>query len=511
MTFSPNSHNKTRNQDFDICPDKPLNPNRLTVLLENFEQLCLSDRAWEKIHFAHNEFVKTAQSQTPIYGETTGFGPFVRHFSGHGGNKHARHLLAHLGAGSGEDSPDEVVRAAMILRLNALVQGYSGTSPSIVSTYLKLLQEGYVASVPVTGSVGASGDLIPMASIAGLLAGYGSARKKGERIDGTVVQKELGITEDPFQYGRDALSLVNCTSFSTAWAILALNKAKRLLHHAEQSTAILMALVGARQSSLDPRLHEVKGQIGQIESANNIRAILNEMNGKEDSSRELQEVYSIRCAPQILGAVRDQLEYAELILCREMNSVNDNPVVFEANNKSPMAGIAHGGNFFAQHVAFVSDAINSTITQMGILAERQLDLMVTPSRNNDWPLLLSWQEGAMSGLAGAQIGASALLAEMRAQSQSYANSSVPTNAGNQDIVPMATNAARQSYEQSKRLSVLISTLYIALNQVNALKKAGKIKGIPIDFPVGTPIFEPIIEDRPLREEINKTAHEIWSF
>jgi len=490
---------------FILCPSQALTPKKLVELVKHYDKLALSDLAWETIQQAHSEFKKIVESGTPIYGETTGFGPFVQHLSGQVGHKHARHLLAHLGAGSGAETPDEVVRAAMILRLNTLTQGHSGTSPEVVGLYLKILTDGYVASVPITGSVGASGDLIPMASIAGLLAGYGKATKDGETLDGLIVQKALGLQADPFLYGRDALSLVNCTSYSTAWAILALERGKKLLADSEISTAVLMAQLGARQSSLDPRLHEARGQIGQIKSAENIRNWLNEFGAKEDETRELQEVYSIRCVPQILGACRDQLAYSEEILKREMNGVDDNPLTFEYDQNQPESGVAHGGNFFAQHVAFTSDAINSALTQIGILVERQLDLMVTPSKTDNWPLLLSWEVGSMSGLAGVQIGASALLAEMRAQSQQYANTSIPTNAGNQDIVPMAANAARQAYEQTQRLAVLIASLTIAFSQVNALKEAEKITGKVIPIPNELPSFDKIDEDRPLRDELSIAA------
>lgn len=488
-----------------LCPSQQLTPKKLVELSRNYNEVTLTALAWETIEKAHEAFKKTVHSGTPIYGETTGFGPFVRHLSGHGGKKHARHLLAHLGAGSGPDTPDDVVRAAMILRLNTLIQGHSGTSPHVVQHYLTLLKKGYVASVPVSGSVGASGDLIPMASIAGLLAGYGKANLNGEAIEGSKVQQDLGLHADPFLYGRDALSLVNCTSYSTAWAVLALHKAKKLLEDTELSTAVLMAQLGARQSSLDPRLHQARAQVGQIKSAQHIREWLKEMHASEDDSRELQEVYSIRCVPQIIGACRDQLTYAEEILIREMNGVDDNPLTYEADLENPKNGVTHGGNFFAQHVAFTADAINAAITQLGILAERQLDLMVTPSKLTDWPLLLSWDVGSMSGLAGVQIGASALLAEMRAQSQHYANSSIPTNAGNQDIVPMAANAARQAYEQTERLAVLLASLAIAFSQVNALKEAGKIGGKAVTIPKRLPVFDPIQEDRPLREELNRAA------
>ena len=173
------------NTDTELCSLKPLSIERLVYLVRHFKDLSISELALERLHKSHADYEQAKESGKAVYGETTGFGPFVKFDSGESpGARHAKHLLAHLGAGYGEDAPEEVVRAAMILRIQALIQGNSGIHPPIVQAYLKILTEEYVPSVPITGSVGASGDLVPMASIAGLLVGYGSAYKDGDKLSG---------------------------------------------------------------------------------------------------------------------------------------------------------------------------------------------------------------------------------------------------------------------------------------------------------------------------------------
>jgi len=466
----------------------------------------ISDDSWKAIRRSHGAYKLILESGAEIYGENTGFGPFVR-FNTHSSDSRAKaqHLLAHLGAGSGPDTPELVVKAAMLLRLKTIGMGHSGTNPELVEAYLRLLHSDYVPCVPVTGSVGASGDLIPMASIAGILVGYGSASRSGQRIDAKQVIGDLGISTSPIRYARDSLSLVNCTSFSTAWAALAVVRAQALLRHAECATSHLMALVGARMNSLAAPIHRLKRHPGQQVSAANILRDLNQIGHRENPSRPLQEIYSIRCAPQLLGACRDQLDYAEVTLNNEINAVDDNPIVGQETNSTGLAEIYHGGNFFGQHIAFAADAINAAVTQIGVLVERQIDLLVTPTNYHEVPLLLAWDAGRMSGLAGLQIGASALVAEMRGQCQAYATTSIPTNAGNQDVVPMAANAARQAFEQTDRLSTLIAQLCLCVSQLNALIAEGKASGNQIRLLPQLPHFDPLVEDRPIRDEIERAA------
>jgi len=391
----------------------------------------------------------------------------------------------------------------MIARAQAVAQGHSGLAPDVFIQYLRVLQRGIVPAVPTIGSVGASGDLIPLAHIARVLTGEGRVLDDGVARPAAPALNAAGLSVTDLS-GRDALALVNGTSFMTAYAALALARTQRLLQRAEALTAWIYQALGATTQPLDPRLHQARGHRGQRESAAAIRAALNDLGGTPEAGRHLQEIYSIRCAPQIVGACRDQVNYVRRMVETELNGVNDNPVFCPASDAGPARAL-HGGNFQGQQIAFAADALNAALTQTALLAERQLDALLTPSVNGGAPLLLAWTPGATSGLAGAQITATALAAEMRTATQAHGVSSIPTNGGNQDIVSMGTLAARRAYEQTSRLAHILATLGLALAQLHALRAGGHADGPESPPPAWMPPFEPIVDDRPLRAEVEQLA------
>ncbi|MBC8138902.1 MAG: aromatic amino acid lyase [Fibrella sp.] len=454
---------------------------------------------------------------TPLYGTTTGFGPFVQFTSNgegdeKGGHEHGAGLIAHLGAGWGPVGEPwtsaDVVRAVMLVRTNTLAQGMSGIRPGVAERYLNMLTGGIVPCVPPVGSVGASGDLIPLAHIARVLTGDGPVFYKGRIVPSTDALAAIGIAPLALE-GRDALALTNGTAFLSGIAALAVARAERLTRCAERLTGWMYATLGARADALDPRLHAARGHAGQKTSARHIReetiAIARGDNW-EDATRPLQEIYSLRCAPQILGACRENLDHARRLVETEINGVTDNPLLLEDSEASLSAVALHGGNFQGQQVAFAADALNAALVQMAVLAERQIDALVSPSRTNDnAPLLLSWRPGAFSGLAGAQITATALVAEMRAHCHAHATYSIPTNGGNQDVVSMGTLAARMALAQTERLAAVLAVLAMALAQLTFLREEGLAAGHAVCLPVWMPRFEPIREDRAVYTDIQRLS------
>jgi histidine ammonia-lyase/tyrosine ammonia-lyase len=256
---------------------------------------------------------------------------------------------------------------------------------------------------------------------------------------------------------------------------------------------------------LDPRLHRARGHAGQIQSAEAIRQEAERGGEWEDATRPLQDIYSMRCAPQVLGACRENLDYARQLIETEMNGVNDNPLIFSAEASGREPAVAHGGNFHAQQVAFAADALNAALTQAGMLVERQIDALLDPRINGNAPLLLAWEPGATSGMAGAQITATALAAELRMNCQSYATSTIPTNGGNQDIVPMGTLAARKAYAQTELLAPILAVAGMALVQLNFLRERGRATGNALLLPDWMPSFEPFENDRALHPDIERIA------
>lgn len=434
-----------------------------------------------------------------IYGVTTGFGPLVDFDSDDRGNtSHGSGLLAHLSAGAGALAPRLVARATCIARMQSLAQGYSAIRPETLDAFATLIARDLTPAIPVIGSVGASGDLTPLAHAARVLTGTGRVLHN----DGTAHSAQAALDAAGLEAteldGRDALAIVNGTAFMSAYAALAVARAERLTHHLERLTGWIYRLLRSELQALDPRLHAARGHNTQAESAAAIRAeATRDGVYQRHPDRSLQEPYSIRCAPQIIGACRDQIRHARSVIERELNGVNDNPVVIAGDEPA----VLHGGNFQGQQVALAADTLNGAITQLGVLAERQIDLLLTPHQNSDAPLLLAWTPGATSGLAGAQITSTALVAELRHNAQMSGTASIPTNGDNQDVVSMGTLAARTAFEQSDRTAPILAVLGIALSQLTHLRRAERAPGPVCAPPPWMPSVDPIIDDRPLRQEI----------
>ncbi len=438
-----------------------------------------------------------------IYGLTTGFGPHVQSRAGEDAQLQGENLIAHLAAGAGPDAPRPLVRAMIAARCRTLAQGCSGVAVEAAEALLDLLERDVCPAVPMIGSVGASGDLIPMAHVAQVLTGAGEVLETDGRRR-PALEALAGAGLKPVRLSaRDALGIVNGTSFMTAAAALAACRADRLVARAEDLTGWTHRALGARRQSLDPRLHAARGHAGQIDSAARIAAA---SAGEENPSRPLQEVYSIRCAPQILGACREQLAYARRLIETELAGVTDNPVIC-GDPLDP--AVLHGGNFQGQQIAFAADAINSAVTQTANLIERQLDAICNPEITGG-PLLLAWSSGATSGMAGAQITATAMLAELRRNAQPGAVASLPTNGRNQDIVSMGAMAARVAYEQTERAAAVLAIHAIGLTQLAHLQTHGRAPGEAAAPPAWLPEIMGFEADRPLRADTARLAEALLS-
>ncbi len=443
---------------------------------------------------------QAADAGAGIYGLTTGFGPLAAHAAHADRVQQGAALLAHLGVGAGPPAPAIVVRATLLLRIAALAQGRSGVSLEALEACARLLAAAGAPAIPEVGSLGASGDLIPLAQIARRLAGEGDWLRSEGLVPARDILTELGLAP-PQLSARDALALVNGVSFSAARAALSLARTGRLLARAEQLSGLLYRVLGARPEALDERLHAARGYPGNVQSAGAIRAGAGMFT---PLARPFQEIYSIRCAPQILGACRDQLAGARVMLEGGLGGADDNPLCFVSDAGGAPA-ILHGGNFYGQHIAFVADALNAILAQIALLADRQLDALLNPAQSGA-PPMLARSPGGESGLAGLQLTATALAAEARSRAMFHSLQSIPTNGGNQDIVPMAALAARTAYEQTERAAGALGALAIALLQLDDLKLAGLAGPAPPENRIyakaeGLPEFAPLAGDRPLDSDL----------
>lgn len=454
------------------------------------------------------EALQTLQANdTPIYGISTGFGPLVRHAGAHTPQARAESLVNHLATGTGPYATPPVVRTLMMLRLHTLSQGHSGIRRSVLQALQAAINASLVPAVPTIGSVGASGDLTPLAFVARALTGAGHClRPGGDRMEAATALREAGLSAVELD-ARDALGLVNGTSFMTAYAALACARAARLCAAAEAHTGWVFRLLGARLDPLAPALHAARGHEGQVQSAAAIREAAQHPDDPYTplGDRPLQEIYSLRCAPQVLGACREQIQYATRLVETELNGVSDNPLLFTDPPR-----VHHGGNFQGQQVAFAADALGAALTQIGVLMERQLDLLLTPAQNGGAPPLLAWTPGTTHGFAGAQLTATALVAELRQRAQATATASIPTNGGNQDVVSMGTLAARTAYEHTPHVARILAVHGMAALQLRHLQRAGKAAGTAPDPPAHWPAMDPVQTDRPLHDELNAFADTLLS-
>ncbi|WP_228688194.1 aromatic amino acid ammonia-lyase [Amycolatopsis keratiniphila] len=434
----------------------------------------------------------------PVYGATTGFGPLVIFEGRDSATEQCDNVLQHLTVGQGADLPVPIARASVLVRALSLAQGLSGASVSTVDALCRMLSTGFAPAIPTWGSVGASGDLVPLAHAVQSLRGVGHAFVDGERMPAADALAAVGLT--PLELdGRDALALVNGTSVTTAAAGLAALSAQRSVKVAIALTAALADLLGAVPAFLAPSLLKAFGHPEVATTGEDLAWWLNETTPSQD--RPLQEPYSIRCAPQLLGAARSAIGWSTQTVSQDLRGVSDNPLFFPDEDL-----VAHGGNFFGQPSAFASDLLSSAVTQIGNLAERQIDMLVDPGRNGGRPPMLAAEPGRHHAIQGLQVLSTSLVVAMRRACTPAAMQSVPTNLHNQDVVPFGTQAALTAYEQAQKLRLLHGALGVAVRQAAHLddraSTASRCTGLVAAL---SEEIDPITRDRPLDEDIRVAA------
>ncbi|MFK0118063.1 histidine ammonia-lyase [Streptomyces sp. NPDC090994] len=441
----------------------------------------------------------------PVYGATTGFGALVGYAGRADEADQCDNTLAHLGAGQGPDLPHDVTRAALLLRTWSLAQGHSGVSAETVDRLAAMFATTFSPAVPRYGSVGASGDLIPLAYATQALRGRGHAYLDGRRLPAADALTAAGLTPLALD-GRDALALVNGTSVTTAALALARDTVRAAHRALTDLSCLLTDLLGCDPGFLDAALLRAYGHPGAAVVGTRMRHTL--AGTSPSGTRPLQEPYSIRCAPQLLGAAEDALGYVDGVVAADLAGVSDNPLFF-ADGDSDGGGegrVVHGGNFFGQPAAFAADLLASVTAQLGNLAERQLDLLVDPARNGGLPPMLATAPGVQHGLQGVQLATTAFVAEIRRAAAPAAMQSLPTNLHNQDVVPFGTQAALRSYDMAGLLGLLCGSLAVGLRQavhVGARRPTAPRCAQLLDALAET--VPPVEPDRPLDADVRAAA------
>ena len=404
----------------------------------------LSDEAREKMRAAR-ELVERAAHGTRehTYGINTGFGRFVsRSIPEEQTEELQLRLLRSHACGVGDPYPDTIVRAAMLLRANALAKGNSGARIETVELLLECLARGVIPVVPSRGSVGASGDLAPLAHLALPLVGEGEAYVDGERRSGSDALAEVGLQPTRLA-AKEGLSLVNGTQFMAAYGALGVMRAQRLAKAADIACALsLEALQGSRTSFL-PQIHRLRPLRGQAQSAANVIVQL-EGSAIIEAHKwcdKVQDAYSLRCAPQVHGAARDLLEYVEGTVVVELNAATDNPLVLVEDEL-----LVSNGNFHGQPVAFALDALAMACSELANISERRLERLVNPNLSDGLPAFLTVDGGLNSGFMIPQYVAASLVSENKSLCHPASVDSIPTSAGQEDHVSMGNAAALKAWQ-----------------------------------------------------------------
>jgi histidine ammonia-lyase len=400
-------------------------------------QVELAPEASERVERSRALVDRVAAGEAPAYGINTGFGTLAEVRIDRKDLKTLqRNLLVSHAAGVGQPLPLSEARALLLLRCNVLAKGFSGIRPRTLQLALDMLNRDVVPVVPERGSVGASGDLAPLAHLALVLIGEGEAFHRGERMAGGEALKRAGLTPVELE-AKEGLALVNGTQAMCAVGTLALLRAEALAEAADLAGAMtLEGLLGSHRPFL-PVIHAARPHPGQLAVAEHLRRLLagSEIVESHAHCSKVQDPYSLRCMPQVHGAARDALAYVRRVLSVEVNSATDNPLVFPGEDL-----IVSGGNFHGQPVSLALDVLAIALTQLATISERRVEQLVNPSLSG-LPPFLARNSGLNSGFMLAQVTAAALVAESRVLSHPASVDSIPSSAGREDHVSMGMIAA----------------------------------------------------------------------
>jgi len=463
----------------------------------------LSDSARARMRASRQVVETAAASPSRTYGVNTGFGRLVtKTIPPELADELQIRLLRSHACGVGDPYPDEIVRAALLLRANALATGHSGTRVEVAELLLECLARGVLPRVPSRGSVGASGDLAPLAHLALPLIGEGEAWFDGELLPGGEALARAGL--EPLRLrAKEGLSLINGTQFMAAFCALGVVRARRLAAAADIACALSLEALEGSRTAFSPAVQALRPLRGQAESAENVLLLL-EGSAIMDSHRwcdRVQDAYSLRCAPQVHGASRDLLRYIEETVAVELNAATDNPLVLLEEGE-----IVSAGNFHGQPVAFALDALAMAVSELASISERRTERLVNPSLSDGLPAFLAADGGLNSGFMIPQYVAAALVSENKALAHPASVDSIPTSAGQEDHVSMGNAAGLKAWQVVGNAERAVAIELLAGSQaVEFLAPLAPGRGSEAARRFVRTLSARVVEDRPLSRDIEGVA------
>ena len=428
--------------------------------------VAIAPDAWARVAVSADVVDKVIRERRTVYGVNTGFGSLARtRIPDRDVVELQRRLVLSHAVGTGPLLEDRVVRLILAVKANALARGHSGVRQPLIEALLALLNAEVYPAIPAKGSVGASGDLAPLAHLSAALIGTGEMRVKGKLIPAAEGLKRAGLK--PLQLAaKEGLALLNGSQVSTALALAGLFAAQDVFAAALTAGALSTDAAAGSDTPFDPRIQAVRGQPGQARAAASLRALLagSGIRASHLDCDRVQDPYSLRCQPQVMGAVLDHLDFAAGVLEREANAVSDNPLVFPEEDE-----ILSGGNFHAEPVAMAADVIAIALAEIGSLSERRIALL-TDAKMSGLPAFLVPEPGLNSGFMIPQVTAAALVSENKGLAHPASVDSLPTSANQEDHVSMATYAARRLTDMSRNAAVVVAIELMAAAQGVDLRK-----------------------------------------
>ncbi len=497
------------------------------VLDNQDSQVSVTPEAMENVRSSRS-FLEQEMEKQIIYGVNTGFGPMAQHIIN---TKKARELQANLvrshAVGFGSPLESKVVLAAMIIRLNTLANGYSGVSEDLLTNLQNLINHRIIPVVPKRGAVGTSGDLVRLSHIALAVIGEGEVFYNGKRVKASTALKQSGLKPYSLKE-KEGLSLINGTSFMTGVAAVLCEETEDLYNLAVQNGAYALELICAHDDSIALELHRVRSEPGQKYVAKTLRNILkssqllrkrhlenngNEVNGEQQDVHEIadivQEIYSFRCIPQVLGPMYGTLQGTKKTVEREMNAVTDNPVVDWKNKR-----FLHGGNFHGDIISSRVDQLKMTLVKLTMLSERRINFFLHSKVNQMFPPFLNLEQpGLTLGLQGMQFVATSTTARNQSLAYPHYVHSIPTNADNQDVVSIGTDSALMAREVVQNAFTVLAIELVTLAQATdygeySQKISSNSKKLYDNLRT---IFPKIQKDRVLVNEIEKLQKHVRQF
>ncbi|MHC5078009.1 MAG: HAL/PAL/TAL family ammonia-lyase [Planctomycetota bacterium] len=482
-----------------------LDGNHLTIdvlkrVARDREPVSLSPEAVERINKCRGFLEKRIQAREIMYGVNTGIGEFSEVvLTDEQVGQFQRYLIYNHAAGIGKPLPEDVVRAAMVSRINVHCHGKSGCREKITQTLVAMLNRGVTPVVCRKGSVGACGDLAPMSQLALVLMGEGEAFFEGERLPGPEAMKRAGIPTVALQ-ARDGLAVINGSNIIAGMGALELYDAERWLKQAEITCAMTLEALTANLKPYDVRLHKLRGFPGAVTSAENIMKVIEGSDLKKGMKVKVQDAYSMRSSPQVIGAARDQLRWARSQFEIELNGVGDNPIFIPEDEI-----VLTGANFQGTPISMPLDMVGGAVCMVSVLSERRLNRLLNPALSVGLPAFLTKGAGMFSGLMLSKYTAGMLIVEQRINSVPSCIQSIPAAADQEDFVSMGMNAALKTRQILDNAMGVLAIEMIAATQGLDFRDFSPGKGTKAAHGAVREVVEHLDEDRPLFPDHNRMS------